>query len=73
MLPIIYGSPAEWDHLYAAMKEADKIKKIIFKDGKTIISFDLQLCIKAVMLQQRPDIHSGFVFRRENFMPCSVR
>ena len=63
MLPIINGSPTEWQYLYAAMKEAEKIKNCIFKDGKTIISFDLQLYIKAVMLQQRPDIRSGFVLR----------
>ena len=62
MLPVINGSPTEWEHLYAAMKEAEKIKNCIFKEGKTIISFDLQLYIKAVMLQQRPDIRSGFVF-----------
>ena len=62
MLLIINGSLTELEHLYAAMKEAEKMKNCIFKDGKTIISFDLQLYIKAVMLQQRPDIHSGFVF-----------
>ena len=45
------------------MKKAEKIKSYIFKDGKTIIPFDLQLYIKAVMLQQRPDICSAFVFR----------
>ena len=62
MLPIINGSSTEWEHLYAAMQEDEKIKNSIFKDGKTIIPFDLQLYIKAVMLQQRPDIRSGFVF-----------
>ena len=63
VLPIINGSPTEWEQLHAALKEAEKIKNCIFKDGKTIIPFDLQLYIKAVMLQQRPDIRSGFVFR----------
>ena len=63
ILPIIIGSPTEWEHLYAAMKEAEEIKNCIFKDRKTIIFFDLQLYIKAVMLQQRLDICKGFVFR----------
>ena len=63
MLPIINGSPTEWENLYAGMKEAEKIRKEIYKDGKTIISFDLQLYIKAIMLQQKPDIERGFVFR----------
>ena len=73
MLPIINGSPTVSEHLYAAMTEAEKIKDCVFKEWKTINSFHLQLHIKAVMLQQRPDICSGFVFRMENFMSCSVR
>ena len=39
MLPIINGSPAECEYLYAAVKEAEKIKNCIYKDGKTTISF----------------------------------
>ena len=62
VLPIINGSPTLWENLYTAIKEAEKIRKHIYQDGKTI-SFDLQLYIKAIMLQQRPDIQSGFVFR----------
>ena len=50
-----------WEHLYAAMKEAGKIKNCIFKYGKTIISFDFQFYIQAVMLHQGPDIRSWFV------------
>ena len=63
MLPIINGSPTLWENLYTAMKEAEKIRKHIYQDGKTIISFYLQLYIKAIMLQQRTDIQNGFVFR----------
>ena len=63
VLPIINGIPTEWEHLYAAMKEAKKIKNCIFKDGKIIIYFNLQLYIKAVTLQQRPDISSELVYR----------
>ena len=62
MLPIISGSPTLWENLYTAMKEAEKIRQHIYQDGKTIISFDLQFYIKAIMLQQRPDIQNGFVF-----------
>ena len=45
------------------MKDVEKIRKHIYQDGKTIISFDLQLYIKAIMVQQRPDIENGFVCR----------
>ena len=45
------------------MKEAEKIRKYIYQHGKTIISSDLELYIKPIMLQQRPDIQNGFVFR----------
>ena len=63
MLPIINGSPTDWNNLYAAIKEAEKVRKRIYKDGKTIISFDLQLYIKAIRLQERADIDKFFVFR----------
>ena len=51
MMPIINESLAEWDYPDAAMKEAEKIKNCIFQDGKTVVSFDLQLYVKGVMLQ----------------------
>ena len=75
VLSTINGSPTEWEYLYAAMKEAEKIKNCIFKDGKTIISFDLQLYIRAVMLEHRPDIRSGFVFRMGelNIVFCALK
>lgn len=43
MLPIINRTRKGWEYLYTAPKEAEKIKNLIFKDGKTVISFDLQL------------------------------
>ena len=49
MLPIIKESPAAWEHLYTALKKAEKIKNRIYKDGKTIISFNLQ----TIMLQEK--------------------
>ena len=64
MLPIINGSPTEWENLYASIKEDEKLRKKIFKAGKTIISFDLQLYIKTIRLQERNDIiKDSFVFR----------
>ena len=47
---------------FTALKEGEKVKNHISKDGKTIISFDLQLYIKAIMLQKKPDIQSIFAF-----------
>ena len=63
MLPIIDGSPTEWEPLYASIKEAEKLRRKIFKDNKTIISFNLQLYIKTIRLQERNDIKELFVFR----------
>ena len=33
MLPIINGSPTDWNNLYAAIKEAEKVRKRIYKNG----------------------------------------
>ena len=63
MLPVINGSPTDWENLYSAMKEAEKLRQCIFEGGKTTISVDLQLYIKAIRLQERPDVIDGFVFR----------
>ena len=37
-------------------KTAGKVKNVIQPAGKTIVSFDLQLCAKAVRLHMKPDI-----------------
>ena len=63
MLPVLNGSPTDWTNLYTAMKEADKLRRSILNSGKTIISFDLQLYIKAIRLQLKPDIRDHFVIR----------
>ena len=60
MLPVINGSPTEWQNLYTAIKEAEKLRQCVWSDGKTVISFDLQLYIKAIRLQQKPDIRDNF-------------
>ena len=63
MFPVINGSPNEWQNLCTAIKEAEKLRQCVWSDGKTVISFDLQLYIKAIRLQQKPDIRDNFVFR----------
>ena len=62
-LPIISGSPTEWDNLYTAIRMANDLSKKLLPKQKTIISFDLQLCTKAVLLQANPGIWNNFVFR----------
>ena len=63
MLSIINGSPTYMENLYASIKEAEKLRRKIFKDDKTTISFDLQLYINAIRLQERNDIKDSLVFR----------
>ena len=62
VLPIINGSPTEWQNLYTAIKEEEKLRKSVWSGVKTVISFDLQLYIKGINLQQKLDIHDNFVF-----------
>lgn len=62
MLPVVNGSPANWDNLYTALKEAEKLWESVYCDNKKIITFDLQLHIKAVRLQKNIDVKSSFVF-----------
>ena len=61
-LPVINGSPTEWDNLYTTIRMANDLSKIL-PEQKTIISFDLQLYAKAVLLQANPEIRNNFVFR----------
>ena len=63
MLPVTNGSPTNWDNLYTALKEADKLRESVYCDGKTIVTFNLQLYIKIIQLQEKVDIKSNFVFR----------
>ena len=62
-LPIINGSPTEWDNLYTAIRVAENLRKELVPEQKTIISFDLQLYAKAILLQANPDIRNNYVFR----------
>ena len=62
-LPIIKGSPAECDNLYTAIRMGNDLIKKLLPEQKTIISFDLQLYAKAVLLQANPEIRNNFVFR----------
>ena len=62
-LPVINGSPTEWDNLYTAIRIANDLSKKLLPEQKTITSFDLQLYAKAVLLQANPEIRNNFVFR----------
>ena len=51
MLPVINGSRTNWNNFYNALKEAKKLRESASSDGKTLISFDLQLYIKSLRFQ----------------------
>ena len=52
LLPVINGSPTEWQNLSTAIKEAEKLGRCVRSYGKTFISFYLQLDIKAILLNK---------------------
>ena len=62
-LPIINGSPTEWDNLYIAIREAENLRRELLPEQKTIISFNLQLYTKAVLLHGKPEIRNNYIFR----------
>ena len=53
MLPVVNGSQTNWNNLYAVLKEAEKLWELVYCNGKRIITFDLQLYIEAMRLQER--------------------
>lgn len=63
MLPITPGSPTEWENLYTAIKVSSELNYKLNAEGKTVISFDLHLYIKAVLLQNKCEIKENFIFR----------
>ena len=63
MLPVINGNPTAWGNLCSVFKEAERLRRSVYSDDKTIISFDIQLYIKTTRLQERNDVKNGFVFR----------
>ena len=62
-MPVTNSSSTNWDNLYGALEEADKLRESVYCDGIMIVTFDLQLYIKAVRLHEKVDIKSNFVFR----------
>ena len=60
-LPIIKGSPTACDNLYTAIRMANDLIKKLLPEQKTIISFDLQLYAKAVLLQANPEIWNNCI------------
>ena len=61
-LPIVNGRLTNCENLLCAIQEAGKVKNVIQSTGKTIISFNLQLYVKAFRLQVKLDIKNDFVF-----------
>ena len=59
LLPVTNGSPTNWDNPYTALKEVDKLREPVYCNSKTIVTFDLQLYIKAIQLQEKVDIEQG--------------
>ena len=63
LLLVFNWSATNWKNLYTTIKAADGVRETIYSEGKRIISFGLQLCIKAIQLQEKPDIKEGCAFR----------
>ena len=61
-LPIIFGSPTEWDNLFSSLKEVQKINDLLSPGTKTILTFDLQLYSKVLQLESNSEINN-FVIR----------
>ena len=61
-LPIIFGSPAEWDNLFSSLKKVQKINDLLSPGTKTIVTLDLQLYSKALQLESNSKI-DNFVIR----------
>ena len=62
-LPIINGSPTELDDLCTTIREAENLRRELPPEQKTIISFNLQLYAKAVLLHAKPEIRNNYIFR----------
>ena len=61
-LPIIFGSPTEWDNLFSSLKKVQKINDLLSPGTKTIVTLDLQLYSKALQLESNSKI-DNFVIR----------
>ena len=59
-LPIIFGSPTEWDNLLASLKEVQKVNNSLPPGSSTTVTFDL-LYSKSIQLQLNSDINDSFV------------
>ena len=62
-LPMINSSQTEWDHFYIAIREAENLRRELLPEEKTIMSVDLQLYVKVVLLQAKPEIRINYIFR----------
>ena len=62
---ITNDNPTNWDNLYTALKEADKLWGSVYCDGKTIVTLNLQF-------QEKVDIKVTLCFEWESSMQFSV-
>ena len=72
MLPVVNGSQTNWNNLYAVLKEAEKLWELVYCNGKRIITFDLQLYIEAMRLQDRLMSKLVSCFEWSSYMLLSV-
>ena len=62
-LPVLQGSPTDWSYLYTALKSAQNLNTTVSSAEKTIVSLDLQLCLKCIQLQPNLEISEQLIFR----------
>ena len=59
MMPLLAAPAHEWSTMLAVLMQAQKITAVVMGENhKTVITFELQLCEKAVKLQMHkaPDL-----------------
>ena len=60
----LYPSPlTDWATLHAALKIVQGINIAVTEKNKTIVSFDLQLHSKCMLMIENPDICNNYIFR----------
>ena len=75
ILPLIKFSPTNWGALLSALLKCQQISYITALGMRTIVTLDMQLCIKAVQITDTfPDLKNKFILRigelHELFAQC---
>ena len=63
ILPVIQGTLIDWSNLYSAIAASAKLNVNIVQSSKTMISLDLQLCMKYIQLQSIGNVNQKIIFR----------